>query len=397
MTTPSSTPVRRRKRPAAQPGAKSLLKLFATTDAGLEEVLAEELRGMGVKDLHVRDRGVAFRGGLPTVYRANLHLRTAYRVLMELAEFDAPDREALYEGVRTVFWSDHLSPSLTLGVDAVSHRSALCHTQFICQVVKDAIVDGFRERGGRRPSVDPRTPDIRLNARLQRDRCTLSLDTSGNRLHQRGYRSDISTRAPLKETLAAGILLKSGYDGTLPLVDPLCGSGTFLIEAALMARNIAPGLFGRAFGFMRHPAFDRALYRDLVNEAKARVKKDVETPIIGSDIDDVALRAARNAACGAGVDDLIRVKKADIADLGPLTQGMLVTNPPYGERLGEITELGELYKTLGDNLKKRCVGISAHILTGSKFLAKNIGLRPYRRDILFNGPIECRLLHFNVY
>jgi putative N6-adenine-specific DNA methylase len=372
-------------------------KLFATTDAGFEEILAKELKRLGARRIHTAERGAGFTGDLSMVYRANIHLRCAYRVLLELAEFDAPNREALYEGVRQVFWGEHMTLENTFAVDAVSNRSALSHTQFVSRVVKDAIVDGFNRRFGRRPNVDPAEPDIRINARILNDRCTLSLDTSGERLHRRGYRPSHGVAAPLKETLAAGILMTSGFKGDTPLYDPMCGSGTFLVEAALLAKRIAPGLLGRTHAFRRLPWFDRTLYKQIVTEAKEMVLHDVSCDIVGTDIDDNALRAVRAAASGAGVDDLIRVRKRDLKEFQPRSKGMVVTNPPYGERLGDIPHLEGLYRDLGDILKQRCTGMTAHILTASPFLAKQIGLRPHRRDILFNGPLECRLLHFRMY
>ncbi len=372
-------------------------KLFATTAAGLEDTLAAELKGIGARDINKAVRGVAFAGDLDTVYQANLWLRTAHRVLLELVEFNASDREALYEGVTLVHWADHLSVDGSLAVDAVSSGSELDHTQFISRVVKDGIVDGFRRRRGRRPNVDPKDPDLRLNARLKNNRCTLSIDTSGRRLHRRGYRPTFGVRAPLKETLAAGILLKSGFDGSAPLIDPMCGSGTFLVEGALIAKNIAPGLLDGHFGFMRHPSFDKKVYRNLVTQAKATIRNDKECVIIGSDISEEALRAAGYAAQGAGVDDVVRLRRSSFTTLAFRGEGMVVTNPPYGERLGEMEDLAEIYRNLGDVLKRRCRGMSAHVITGSKFLAGKIGLHPKRRDILWNGPLECRLLHFDLY
>lgn len=398
MAIPKPSVVRRKKTDKTNPQNESaLLKLFATCESGMEDVLASELKALGIKAIRTADRGVSFRGTLETVYRANVHLRTAYRVLMEVSEFFANDRESLYEGVRKIHWRDHMSLDQTLAVDAVSHRSDLNHTQFISRVVKDGLVDQFREREGRRPSVDPENPDLRINARLLNNRCTLSIDTSGDRLHRRGYRSEVKFAAPLKETMAAGILLKSGFDGTVPLMDPMCGSGTFLIEAALIAKSIAPGLLGRSFAFRRHPGFNRPLYKRVVEEAKDRVRRDRELYLLGGDIDDTALRAARAAICGAGVDDIIRVQKADLMDFIPKTKGMIVTNPPYGERLGDMDDLQELYKIMGDVFKRHCTGMTAHVLTGSRYLSKHIGLRPKKRDILFNGQIECRLLHYELY
>ena len=387
----------KRRPPKARKDQTTVFKLFATCDAGLEAVLAKELKKLGAKRIVQGERGVSFAGDLSMVYRANLYLRCAYRVLMELAEFDAPNREALYEGVRRVYWGDHMTLEQTLAVDAVSNRSALTHTQFISRVVKDAIVDGFQKRFGRRPNVDPNEPDIKINARLLSDRCTLSLDTSGERLHRRGYRPHDGVVAPLKETLAAGILALSGFTAETPLYDPMCGSGTFLVEAALMAKNIAPGLLGRAYAFKRLSWFDRTLFKEIMGEARSKVDKEKELTIFGSDIDEGALRAVRAAAGGAGVDDTIRIRKADMRDFSPKGAGLIVTNPPYGERIGDIRELEQLYKDLGDLLKRRCTGMTAHILTASSVLAKQIGLRPHRRDILFNGALECRLLHFRMY
>ena len=398
MAPPRPSVVRRKKADIPKPkSADTGFKLFATCESGLEHVLASELHALGIRGAKAADRGVSFRGTLETVYRANVNLRTAYRVLMEVAEFPAKDQDALYAGVRKIPWQDHMALDQTLAVDAVSNRSELNHTQFISRVVKDAVVDGFRERSGRRPNVNPDNPDLRINARLLNNRCTLSIDTSGDRLHRRGYRADVKFAAPLKETLAAGILLLSGFDGTTPLMDPMCGSGTFLVEAALIAKSIAPGLLGRSFAFRRHPSFDRGLYKRVIEEARGKIERDKETYILGGDIDDTALRAARAAVCGAGVDDIVRIQKADLIDFIPKMEGMIVTNPPYGERLGEMEPLQGLYKVMGDVFKKQCTGMTAHVLTGSRYLSKHIGLRPQKRDILFNGQIECRLLHFELY
>ncbi|MFO8073512.1 MAG: THUMP domain-containing protein [Polyangia bacterium] len=385
--------VRRDPRAAGRSGGR----LFATTAAGLEEVLARELRELGAREVRPAARGVAFCGDAKLVYRANLWLRTALRVLRPIAEFDARDRDELYKKARAVRWSDHTTVDRTLAVDAVSHRSRLDHTQYVSRLIKDAIVDWFRDSCGRRPSVDARSPDLGLNVRLNRDRCTLSVDTSGARLNRRGYRPAFGAEAPLAEHLAAGILLLSGYEGG-PLLDPMCGSGTLLVEAALIGTNTAPGLLGRHFGFQRQPGFDRKLWRELVAEARGLARRSDETGWIdGSDVSEEAVRAARAAASGAGVDDVVRVRRAELEEIPPRGEGHVVTNPPYGERLGELAELAELYGRLGDVLKQRCRGTSAHVLTGSRFLAGKIGLRPARRDPLWNGPIECRLLHYDIY
>jgi putative N6-adenine-specific DNA methylase len=372
------------------------LQLHATTGPGLEGLLARELASLGARDVEPSVRGVSFRGDLALAYRANLWSRTASRVLLFLKEIGAGSREELYEGIRAMPWEDHMSLEKTLAVDATSHRSELTHTQFVGRVVKDAVVDRFRDRTGRRPDVDPKRPDLLISVRLLENRCWVSLDLSGDRLHRRGYRPP-GVPAPLKETLAAGVLMLSGYDGTAPIVDPMCGSGTLLVEAALIAKNVAPGLLGRDFGFMRHPSFDERLWRGLVTEARALVRESAEPFVAGSDISEEALRETRASARSAGVDGIVRLRRADVADLASRSEGMIVTNPPYGERLGDQRTLGDLYRAFGDNLKRRCVGMSAHVLTGSKYLGGCIGLHPHKRDILWNGPIECRLLHFRMY
>ena len=388
--------VRRRKRSEERPAGS--LELFATTSAGLEGALVRELERIGASRVEPGARGAAFVGDMALVYRANLWLRTAHRVLARIAKFDARDRVSLYDGVRAIAWDAHMTPEMTLAVDAVSNRSALSHTQFVSRVVKDAVVDQFRDACGRRPSVDPKTPDLLLNARLVDDVCTLSWDTSGERLHRRGYRMTAGAEAPLKETLAAGVLLLCGYDGSAPLVDPMCGSGTLLVEAALIAKNQAPGLLGRRFGLERHPSFDRLLWNGLRADARAAIREPDGVPIRGSDVSERAIREAAAAIRGAGVDDVVALKCAPLAELPPQSApGFLVTNPPYGERLGDLEHLGPLYAQLGDLLKRRCSGMTAHVLTGSKLLAGKIGLHPKRRDALWNGALECRLLHFELY
>jgi putative N6-adenine-specific DNA methylase len=372
-------------------------QFFATTFMGLEQVLAKELMAIGAKDIKIASRGVGFKGDLEIMYKANLWLRTAHRVLFQIAEFDAADRDALYKGVKAVNWGEHMTLEMTLAVDTVGTNANLIHTQFTSRVVKDGVVDWFRERTGDRPSVDFKNPDLKLSAKISDDRCILSWDTSGERLHQRGYRPGFGGPAPLKENLAAGLLLLSEFDGTDALIDPMCGSGTILIEGALIAKNIAPGLLGRRFAFSRHKSFNMRMWANLQSDAKNEIREIDGCPIIGFDISGDAVRAAKTAATGAGVDDIIRIKRAPLKDLPTFKSGMVVTNPPYGERLGEINQLADLYTLLGDSLKHKCTGMSAHIITASKFLAGKVGLRTSRRDPVWNGPLECRLLHYDLY
>ena len=384
-----------RKRGGSRPAD---LQLFATTAPGLEDVLLSEIKRLGATDPEKAVRGVSFGGDLGMLYRTNLHLRTATRVLVRIAEFDARDRDHLYRGSRAAPWEEHMTPDMTLAVDAVGDNSEIRHTQFASQVVKDGIVDRFRDKVGRRPSVNPKQPDIRINARINGDRCTLSWDSSGQRLHRRGYRPSFGGPAPLQETLAAGILLMSGYDGSGELVDPMCGSGTILVEAAMIAKNMAPGLLGREFAFMSHLSFNRRLWSNELEDAQRAVREVDGCTIRGSDVSEDSVRAVRTAVLGAGVDDIVAVRRADFRSLA-ISEGVgrVVTNPPYGERLGEINQLADLYSDLGDTLKQRCRGMTAHVLTGSKFLAGKIGLKTRKRDILWNGPLECRLLHFDLF
>jgi len=386
------------KRVVRRDGTKdeTVHSFFATCFQGVETVLAGELRAMGAKSVRPGARGVQFNGTIDTLYKVNLRSRTAHRVLFPIATFDAADRQQLYDGVRAVRWSDHLSPQTTLAVDTVGTNDQLIHTQFTSRVVKDGIVDWFRDNGGTRPSVDLKNPGVRFNARLRGNTCTLSWDTSGERLHRRGYRGDAGGAAPLKENLAAAILILSGYDGTMPFIDPMCGSGTLLVEAALIAQNRAPGLLGRTFALTDHPSFDRRAWDRAQSDARSAVREVDGCPIVGSDISKDAVRAATAAAAGSGTDDIIRVVRRDIGDLPPQTGGMVVTNPPYGERLGDINELAGLYKRLGAILRRNCRGMTAHVMTGSRFLANRIGLSAGRSDVLWNGPIECRLLHYDI-
>jgi len=371
--------------------------LFASTFKGLEPVLAREIEALGASEVKVANRGVDFKGSLETVYRANLWLRTAHRVLWHIATFPARDRQELHAGVHAIDWSQHLTSESTLAVDTVGTNAKLLHTQFTSRVVKDGIVDWFTDRGKKRPNVDLDSPDLHLNARIAGDTCVLSWDTSGDRLHQRGYRGQSSGPAPLKENLAAAILLLSGYDGTMPLVDPMCGSGTILVEAALIARNLPPGILGRKFAFTRHPTYDMRLWANLQGDARSGAREVEGCPIVGFDISEDAIRCSRAAVSGAGVDDIIRLKRQPLAEMSNFSSGMIVTNPPYGERIGEINALTSLYEQLGSTFKHKCTGMTAHVLTSSKFLGGRIGLKTSRRDAVWNGPLECRLLHYEVY
>ncbi|WP_224961576.1 THUMP domain-containing class I SAM-dependent RNA methyltransferase [Geomonas subterranea] len=369
---------------------------FATTAKGVEEALAAELVRLGVPDVTAESGGVRFAGGMEAAYRANLWLRTASRVLMTLAEFPCESPEELYREVRGISWERFLTPALTLAVDCNLRDSTLTHSGFVALKTKDAIVDALRDHFGSRPSVDTKDPDLRVNVRLFKNRCTLSLDLSGEPLDRRGYRLD-RHEAPLKENLAAALVELSGWDGGTPFVDPMCGTGTIAIEAALKALRIPPGL-NRGFGFQRWQGFDRALWDRIVAEARSGMLERLPAPVQASDLSHSAVGMAVQNAKRAGVLERLVLGRLPMAELEPPPgPGVLILNPPYGKRLGEVEALRPLYKEIGDTLKKRCRGYTAYLFTGNLELAKSVGLKATRRMVLYNGPIECRLLKYEMY
>ncbi len=350
--------------------------------------------------------GVACTSSLEQAYRACLWSRVANRVLLPIAEFAAPTPEALYEGTRTVAWSDHLGTDDTLAVDCTSSRSAITHTQYAALKVKDAIVDQFREQSGSRPSVDVAAPDVRVNLHLDRDVATLSIDLSGESLHRRGYRGPQGA-APLKENLAAAILLRSGWpklvattEGPLGFVDPMCGAGSLTIEAALIAADVAPGVLRNYFGFLGWRGHDEALWQRLLTEAaerRAAARVD-RIAFRAYDRDAAAVRATLENATRAGFAKVIHAERRELADLppAPAPHGLVAVNPPYGERLGEAETLAPLYALLGEKLKQNFVGWQAAVFTGNPPLGRDLKIRAKRTHVMFNGPIECRLLRFDV-
>jgi putative N6-adenine-specific DNA methylase len=373
------------------------LEFFATAAKGVEEVLADEVSRLGVSEVTLEKGGVRFKGDMATCYRANLWLRTAQRVLMPIAGFSCESPQHLYEGVRSVPWQQYLTPDMTLAVSCNLRDSKITHSGFAALKTKDAIVDSIRDTFGRRPDVDSRAPDLQVNLHLVRNHCTVSLDTSGVSLDKRGYRLD-KKEAPLRETLAAAIIELSGWDGSVPLVDPMCGSGTIPVEAALKASRRAPGLTRPGFGFQRWSSYDAVAWSAVLKEAQEQALESLPVPILGSDLSGSALEMARKNADRAGVGGLVSFSRSGIGEcITPSSPGILLCNPPYGVRLGDEEMLQGLYKKLGDTLKKSFQGYTAYILTGNPQLASCVGLRPSRRIVLFNGPIECRLLRYEVY
>jgi 23S rRNA (guanine2445-N2)-methyltransferase / 23S rRNA (guanine2069-N7)-methyltransferase len=380
-------------------------RFFATAPKGIEPLLADELRRIGAGDVELGSAGVAFTGGLEVGYRACLWSRTASRVLLPLATFDAPTAEALYEGARTIDWLAHVRPTGTLAIDFSARDSQVAHTHFGALKVKDAIADQLREATGSRPSVDLERPELRVNAYLFQDKATLSLDLSGESLHRRGYRVQ-SALAPLKENLAAALLLLAGWPAERErgggFLDPMCGSGTLCIEAGLMAADVAPGLLRAPPGLTRWLQHDAALWSSLLDEARQRDRRasgDWQATIEGFDMDASAIRAARANARKAGLGDRLRFEQRELSSTERpegLATGILMANPPYGERLGELRALGRLYRRLGDVLKQRFAGWTGFVFTGNLDLTKEVGLRIRRRHVLFNGAIGCRLLEIPI-
>lgn len=378
---------------------------FATAPKGIEPLLADELRALGAFEVLEARSGVAFSGPLAIAYRACLWSRLASRVLLPLATFPATSPEELYAGVRAIDWSEHLSAESTLAVDASVSGSKITHSHYAALKIKDAVVDQFRDRTGKRPSVDAERPDLRINLYLLRDTATLSLDLSGDSLHRRGYR-DEGVLAPLKENLAAAILIRAGWPEIAAsggaLVDPMCGSGTLLLEGAYIAGDIAPGLLRPHYGFLRWRGHDAALWQGLMAEAQERRAAGLARipTIVGYDADHKAIRAAWANIDQAGLREHIHVERREVAALaapsGESAAGLLVVNPPYGERLGEVEALKEVYGTLGDRLKEQFVGWKAAIFTGNVDLGKKLGLRARKMHTLYNGALECKLLHIEV-
>jgi 23S rRNA (guanine2445-N2)-methyltransferase / 23S rRNA (guanine2069-N7)-methyltransferase len=396
-------------------------RFFATAARHLETLLAEELTALGVTPVTETRAGVRFGTNLVDAYRVCLWSRVANRVLMPIAQFPAQGAEALYAGVRALPWEEHLSPTATFAVHLDTARSAVTHSHYGALTVKDAIADRFRALYGTRPDVRTERPDLQVQVYLFRDQATVSIDLSGESLHRRGYREE-GVAAPLKENLAAAILMRAGWPGLVAtgdgqgdtsaagrarqdrrasLVDPMCGSGTLPIEAAMMAADIAPGL-GRTFwGFSGLRGQDAAVWEALLAEAGARRDAGLERlgSIRGYDADPAAVRVALRNLERAGLAGLVHFERRDLDEARPGRDGelgLVVLNPPYGERLGADSDLPALYARIGVMLRERFPGWHAALFTGNPDLGKQLGLRAKRSHSLFNGPIECRLLHFDV-
>lgn len=370
---------------------------FATCAPGLEAVLHAEARELELAKVERQVGGVRFEGRLQDAWRANLWLRTAVRVLLRLSRFEAADANALYAGVQRIDWREWIAPGATIAISAQTKESALDHSQFVEQRVKDAIVDQLRAATGARPSVDKDAPDVLVHVHIWRERCTLSIDTSGDSLHKRGWRR-FQGRAPLAETLAAGIVQLSGWDRRAPLVDPFCGSDTILIEAALWAGNVAPGLFRERFGFEKLPGHDAARWQALREEARGQGVVPKKLVLLGLERDAATAKSALENVQAAGLAGRIAIENdaAETYGYKPGWNAWMVTNPPYGERVGDERALEGLYKRFGARLAERCGGWHLALLSGNPKLARALGLPIQQRTALKNGSIDCELLALEI-
>jgi putative N6-adenine-specific DNA methylase len=368
-------------------------RLIAKTFHGLEEVLAEELTNLGAEEVKILKRAVSFVGDKSMMYKANLHLRSAIRVIKPIVKFSASNTDELYEGIYNINWGEFISNKDTIAIDSTVSSDDFKHSKFVTYKIKDAIVDQFYQRTGNRPSVRMVNPTLRINVHIDRNTCTVSLDSSGESLHKRGYRVG-ETPAPLNEVLAAGMILLSDWDKKSTFIDPMCGSGTLLIEAALIAYNIPPGLYRKEFGFQKWKDYDEDLWDDIYNE---ETEVDFEGNIIGADISDRAMKIAEENIRNAGLRRKIKLKVTPFQQfLPPNDEGVLITNPPYGERL-KPRDLNGLYEMIGERLKHNFSGYDAWILSYSKECFNSIGLRPSRKITLFNGGLECKYQKYSMY
>jgi putative N6-adenine-specific DNA methylase len=370
---------------------------FATVARGLEEIAARELASLGAKDIRPDFTGVHFSGDKSLLYRINLWSRIVFRVLMPIDNVKSYNAEQLYKNVYNLNWEQYLQPHNTFAVNCTGSNKNLNHSHFSALQIKNAIVDRQRQKNGQRSNIDIENPDLLINAHIEGDRCILSLDSSGASLHRRGYHPAMGV-APLKETLAAALLEITEWNINIPFLDPLCGSGTLPIEAALKSLNIAPGLYRKRFGFQTWKDFDRTLWEQLISEAKTSQLSQLPAPIFGSDRESDILQQARLNAQSCGVDRYLQLLQKDLSEIAaPTDSGMIICNPPYGKRLGDTEELGDFYKLLGDVFKQRFKGWTAYVLTGSKELAKRIGLKASRRIPVYNGSLPCTLLKYELY
>ena len=373
---------------------KEEFELVAKTFHGLEEILAKELTELGASNIEIGNRMVAFTGDKALMYKANFCLRTAIRILKPIKHFKANTADEVYDNIKSIAWENYLDNTKSFAVDAVVFSNEFRHSKFVAYKVKDAIVDYFRDQTGERPSVRINNPDVLLNIHIAEDRCTLSLDSSGESLHRRGYRQE-AVEAPLNEVLAAGMILMTGWKGECDLIDPMCGSGTIPIEAALIARNIAPGVFRKEFAFEKWVDFDQDLFDSIYNDDSQ--EREFNHKIYGYDNNPKANEIAIRNVKAAGLSKEIELKLQPFQQFEqPKEKSIIITNPPYGERISTDDLLG-LYKMIGERLKHAFAGNDAWILSYRDECFEQIGLKPSMKIELYNGALECQFRKYQLF
>ena len=371
--------------------------VLITCARGLGESLKAEVTKLGFEIVNARDNGVEIFASWSDIMLLNLHLRTAFYVLLLMKEFKCDNPNTFYKEINSISWEDWISPDEYISITAKVNTPCITNTMFANQKAKDAVVDRIISRAGARPDSGSNRNNVVINIYWHEDRCWAYLNTSGQKLSDRGYRK-MPHLAPMQETLAAATLMATGYDGTTPIVLPMCGSGTLAIEAALIALNKSPGLLRSNYGFMHLRNFDKDAWQEIRKSTLKQAQKTIPSVIIATDIDEKAVEASKQNALTAGVDHLIQFAVCDFADTSlPDAPGIIMMNPEYGERLGEINKLKMLYARIGDFLKQKCKGYAGYIFTGNIPLSKVIGLQTSRRIAFYNGSIECRLLKYDIY
>ncbi len=375
---------------------KNDFSLIIKTHAGLEQLLADEVTAAGGREVQLLVRAVRCQADTATMYRINYTCRTALRVLRLITEFQANDENELYREIYKLDWPDIFPVEGTFAVNANVSRSEMTHAQYVALKVKDAVVDKFREVKGSRPNVDTDDPDMRIHIHISGSQGTLLLDSSGDSLHKRGYRRGQGL-APTSEVLAAGMLLLSGWDAATDLLDPMCGTGTILSEAAMIAQKMPSGYFRKKFGFMSWPDYQPELWAQIVEVENARIQP-AQCRLFGADVNQRVLAQADEVFKNTGFDKIIVLKQVAFEDSSPPSDkpGMIITNPPYGERI-QKSDLNDFYRMIGDVLKKNFAGYTAWLITSDFGALKSVGLRTSRKIILFNGPLECRYVQYQMY
>ncbi|MGL5683437.1 MAG: THUMP domain-containing class I SAM-dependent RNA methyltransferase [Marinifilaceae bacterium] len=370
------------------------MELVAKTFKGIEDILAAELEELGAQNIRIANRAVLFEGDKALMYRANMSLRTALHILMPITSFTIKREEDLYNNIMNIKWEKLFSVDKTISLHATSNSLLYKNSMYVALKAKDAIVDHFRAIYGERPSVDPKNPNVVIDIHISNDVCTVSLDSSGESLHKRGYRIKTNA-APINEVLAAAMILRTGWKGECNFYDPMCGSGTIPIEAALIAQNIAPGIFRQSFGFEHWADFDADLFSEIYNDDEN--EREFEHAIYASDVSPISLDIAKLNIKNANLQNVIKVKRGPFEDLKLANEpGIIVMNPPYGERL-EKSFIEDFYEVIGDKLKQDCTGYSAWIISSNFDAMKKIGLKATEKHTMYNGALECKFQKYELF